>query len=418
MGEKPGKHKVGSMSEPELNTPEKPSSTIKQHGDPGGRSLFSPAILALAVVGFIIGTTEFIAVGVVPQIAHHLHTSTSAAGMVASFYATGTAVATIPMAFSLMHVRPRALIPGTMLFYAAAHGIMATAPTLPVLLGARLVAATVHSLALGAAGAAAGELASPNQRASAVAMVLGGLSTGTFAGAPLGTLLADLAGWRWSFAVIGVFAAAVGLALLLLLPDLPRQRRVSTDAIRSLFHPAAMRPLVVMLGSTLANSVLFTYLGSYLMEVTGFNADGVALGLALFGLAALLGNIVGGRVARYSPNLGAVMFTWCAALALLAFGAVARETVPALMIIAFWAVAFQTVVLIVTHQATEASGTFGGTLASGTANAGIAVGGLLAGIVLGSLPVTTLPWLAGVLMAFAAVPYFGFVVRRRRYHSS
>ncbi|MEU1377331.1 MFS transporter [Streptomyces triculaminicus] len=366
------------------------------------RGLWSAPVLTLTALAFVVSTTEFMAVGVVPQITDDLRVSTGAAGLVSSLYATGVAVTTLPVAMTVMRHRPRVLLPAGLGLFVVAHAVMALAPTLPVLIAGRVLASTVHSLALGCALSAASAVVAPQRQGAAVGMVLGGLSGAMFLGAPLGTALGDLVGWRVSFALEGAAALLVLLAILRTLPDLPGQGVTDRRALGVLGRPRVLGPLVVTFTIMMANSVPFTYLGSYLTDVTGVGADGVAAGLAVFGVAAFAGNAAGGLVADRAPRRGAVAGATLMGVAVALFGIAGAHPWSAYVLIAFWAFGLQSIVPIVTHQAVAAGGGLAAVVGPGTANAGIAVGGLAGSAVVGLAGLRTTPWVAAVVALLLA----------------
>ncbi|WP_116214583.1 MFS transporter [Streptomyces olivoreticuli] len=383
------------------------AATVPRLDPRPARGLWSPPVLTMLALSFVISTTEFMAVGVVPQIADDLHTATGAAGLVSSLYATGVAVSTLPVAMTLMHHRPRVLLPMGLALFIAAHAVMALAPTLAVLILGRIMAAAVHSLALGVALSAASAVVAPERRGAAVGLVLGGVSGAMFLGAPLGTALGDLVGWRTSFAIEGAVAVLVLFAVVRTLPDLPGQQTTDRRALQVLWRPQVAKPLLVTLAIMMANGLLFTYLGAYLTDVTGMGGDGVALGLGVFGLAALGGNTVGSWFADRAPRAGSIAAVCLMMLAVALFGVMGDCAPLAYVLIVFWGAGVQAIVPIVTHQAVGAGGGIAAVVGPGAANAGIALGGLAGSAVVSLSGLRTLPWITvsigAVLAAVLAV---------------
>jgi DHA1 family inner membrane transport protein len=350
--------------------------------------------VTLTAVSFIVGTTEFMAVGMVPQIAENLRAPVGSTGLISSLYATCVAVTTLPVAVALMQRSPRVLLPGGLAVFAGAHAVMALAPNLVVLIAGRVVAATIHSLALGSAFCTASVLAAPKQRGPAVAMVSGGLAAAMFLGAPLGTALGAVVGWRASFALVGGLGLLVALAVLRTVPRIPDQPSVDRAALRAALHPSVAKPLIAALVIQLANALMFTYLGAYLAAVTRLDGPGVAGGLAAFGLAGVLGTFLGGHAAGRHPRRWATLAGIAMAVSLAAFGFLGTHLGAAYLLIAIWGMAMQVIMPIVTHQAVESGGNLAAALNSGAANTGIATGGLAAGALLSLVSLGDLPWIA------------------------
>jgi MFS transporter, DHA1 family, inner membrane transport protein len=370
---------------------------------PPARSLRSAPVLLLAATGFAIGSTEFLAVGVVPEIARDLHVSTGAAGLTVSLYAVGVALTTIPMTVAFGHRRPRGVVAAMVCLFALAHGVMAIAPSLPVLLAGRILAATGHGLAMGLAMTTAAAIVAEADRGRAVASVLGGLLTAMFLGAPLGTWLSDLVGWRLVFAGLGAGALVLAALILRVVPDVPGAEDGGWSSLRPLRRPTALRPMALTIGILAGGSILFAYLGAYLDEVTGLPPSGVALGLAAFGGAGIAGNALGGRMAGRGADRAKLLALWILPPAVLVTGL--GGSVPAVVLgaLVVWSVAELSIMPVLAHEAIEAAGSVAGPVQNAAANAGIAIGGLAgAGVVaLGGVQAT--PYAGAAVLAAVAL---------------
>ncbi|MEK8172814.1 MFS transporter [Streptomyces sp. M19] len=269
----------------------------------------------------------------------------------------------------------------------------------------------MHSLALGCAFSAASALVAPP-----VAGRRGhgpGACRRPCSSAPAGTALADLVGWRAGFAVEGGVAAVLVPVLSRLLPDLPGQPAADRRGLSVVRRPAVAKPLLTTFAIMLANSVLFTYLGAYLTDVTGRGGNGSRSGWrssAWRGRRKRAGRAARrpGTAARRRRRAGLM------ALALLSFGLVGAHTAAAYPLIAVWGVAMQIIVPIVTHQAVSAGGGLAAALGPGVANAGIAAGGLLGSAVLSGSGLRALPWSAAAATVAALVLMAVDAVRRTR----
>lgn len=371
----------------------------------GVRSL---PVLLLAAVALAVGSTEFIAVGSVPEIGRSLGVSSDAAGLVVSLYAAGVAVCAIPTAILLGHHPPRRLLPLLLVAFVVAHVVMAAAPTLGVLVAGRVLAAATQGLALGIALHAASVLVRPEDRGAAVAMVFGGLLTAMFLAAPLGTVLGEVAGWRVSFVVVGAFALVLAAAVRTVVPEVPAPPALRWDGLRDLARPGVAGPVAVCGTQLLAGSVLFAYLGVYLEDVLGLGGSGVAIGLALFGFAGLVGNALSPAIARRAPRHGTALLLTVTTAAIAVVGIVGDRPVLALLGVGIWGASQMAMQPALTDRAVGAGGAFAGTLNVAVVNAGIALGGLLGGAVVGADAVRSLPWVAAgltllVLVAVVAV---------------
>ncbi|MGA7436833.1 MAG: MFS transporter, partial [Luteibacter sp.] len=164
-------------------------------------------LLALAVAAFAIGTTEFVIMGLLPEVAADLHVGIPAAGMLVSGYALGVAVgAPLLAALTAKLERKRALLLLMGLFIIG-NALCAVAANYEVLMMARVVAAFCHGSFFGIGAVVAAHLVPANQRARAIALMFAGLTLANVLGVPFGTFLGQWAGWRstfWAVTVLGV----------------------------------------------------------------------------------------------------------------------------------------------------------------------------------------------------------------------
>lgn len=168
-------------------------------------------ILALATGGFCIGTTEFVAMGLIQEIAADLHISVPQAGHFISAYALGVVIGAPVIAILGARVPRKSLLLGLMLFYGVANALTALAKTPEMVLISRFIAGFPHGAYFGVAALVAAELAGPKKRASAVAQVMMGLTVATVLGVPLATWIGQQFGWRAGFE----FSAAIAFITLI-----------------------------------------------------------------------------------------------------------------------------------------------------------------------------------------------------------
>lgn len=265
------------------------------------------ALYALAIGGFGIGLTEFVIMGLLPEVAADFAVTETVAGYLISGYALSVAVGAIALTALLTRMdRKRALL-GLMILFILGNMISALAPDYGTMMLGRIVAALCHGAFFGIGAVVAAQIVEPNRRAAAISLMFGGLTVANVLGVPFGTLLGQSAGWRstfWAITIIGVIAF-VGIVLLV-----PAGIGRDTDAEPALLRRefAAFRSVQVWL--SIAITVLgyggmfggFTYIAFTLTEVSGFASSAVPWLLILFGLGLFVGNWVGGKAA--DKNLG------------------------------------------------------------------------------------------------------------------
>jgi DHA1 family inner membrane transport protein len=242
-------------------------------------------MLALAMGGFAIGTTEFAVMSLVPYFSVGLGIDEPTAGHVISAYALGVVVGAPVIAVLAAKIARRTLLIGLMAVFGVANLLSALAPSYEWMLVFRFLSGLPHGAYFGVAALVAASIAPPNRRAQAVARVMLGLTVATIVGVPLANGIGQVLGWRWGFGIVALLAL---LTMALIFAYAPRDRVVpGASPLREL---GALRRRQVWL--TLAIGAIgfggmfavYTYLASTLMEVTRVSPALVPLVLGIFGL--------------------------------------------------------------------------------------------------------------------------------------
>ncbi|WP_326702330.1 MFS transporter [Streptomyces cyaneofuscatus] len=303
------------------------------------------ALLALALGAFGIGTTEFVIVGLLPDVARDLSVSIPGAGMLVTGYALGVVVGAPLMTAAGTRLPRKTMLMTLMGVFIVGNLICAVAPDYTVLMVGRLVAALCHGAFFGIGSVVAAGLVAPDRKAGAVALMFIGLTIANVLGVPLGTLLGQEFGWRstfWAVSALGI----VGLAAIAAL--VPRQARDRGSGLRG--ELAVFKVPQVWLALTMTTLgfagvfASFTYLAPMMTELAGFSEGSVSWLLVLFGVGLTVGNILGGRAADRAlmPTLYWVLGSL--AVVLMVFVLTSRSQIPAaITIVVFGAVGFATV---------------------------------------------------------------------------
>ncbi|QDE38392.1 MFS transporter [Luteibacter pinisoli] len=377
-------------------------------------------LLALAIAAFAIGTTEFVIMGLLPEVAADLHVGIPAAGMLVSGYALGVAVgAPLLAALTAKLERKRALLLLMGLFILG-NALCAVAWSYDVLMVARVVAAFCHGSFFGIGAVVAAHLVPANQRARAIALMFAGLTLANVLGVPFGTFLGQWAGWRstfWAVTALGVVAA---MALARFVPALPNLKapHMATE-LRVLREPQVL----IALGMTVLGFggvfTVFTYIAPILQEVSHVSPHWTGAVLVLFGLGTTIGNMLGGRLADWKlmPSLMGILVVL--ALLMAAFAWTMHDTVAAIVTIFVWGIAsFATVAPLqsrVVHVAGDAPN-LASTLNIAAFNLGNAGGAWLGGAVIAAgygMPVVSLAG-AAVTVAGLVATMASVALERRR----
>ncbi|MCV7191252.1 MFS transporter [Mycolicibacterium brumae] len=311
-----------------LERPDAPTSRVAP--DPAVRAL---AVIALAVGGFGIGTTEFVAMGLLPDIAAGLGVTEPIAGRVISAYALGVVVgAPVITALTARMVR-KTLLLTLMAVFTLANLASVLAPSYEALLAARFVAGLPHGAYFGVAALAAGHLMEPRQRAKAVAHVMSGLTIATVAGVPMASWLGQTLGWRSAFALVVVIGAATLVALWFWLPARLKDMRVTSPLteLGALKHAQVWLALLVGMVGFGGMFAVYTYVSTTLTDVAGLPRALVPVGLMIFGVGMVIGNLVGGRLADFSVIRALYLSITALGVVLAVFVAAAHNPVTALI---------------------------------------------------------------------------------------
>ncbi|WP_243640569.1 MFS transporter [Nocardioides jejuensis] len=268
-----------------------------------GRRHVGLAILALAMGGFTIGTTEFLTMGVLPEIARGVDVSVPAAGRVISAYALGVVVGVPILAFFGAKLPRRAMLVGLMTAYAAANVASALAPGYLVLGAARFVGGLPHGAYFGVASLVAAGLVAPERRGRAVASVMLGLSVANVVGVPAATWLGQNAGWRASYLLAGVLALVTVGLVLAFVPHLPTDTAASggREEARAFFGNLqvwlTMGVGAVGFGGLFA---VYSYIAKTVTEVGGLGESTVPIFVLAMGLGMVVGTWLAGELAGWS----------------------------------------------------------------------------------------------------------------------
>ncbi|MGW1888780.1 MFS transporter [Streptomyces sp. NPDC002004] len=260
------------------------------------------ALLALAVGAFGIGTTEFVMMGLLPDVADDLHISIPAAGHLVSAYALGVVVGAPLLAAVTARMHRRTVLIALMALFVAGNALSAAAPGYHSLLAARFLSGLPHGAFFGVGAVVATGLVAPERKARSVSLMFLGLTVANVAGVPVATLMGQHLGWRTTFLAVGAIGlAAIGSLALLVPAD---RTHASGGGLRGELAALRSLPVWLALATTVAGFgalfAAYSYIAPMLTGAAGYAEGSVTLLLALFGVGATAGNLVGGRLADHS----------------------------------------------------------------------------------------------------------------------
>ncbi len=259
-------------------------------------------VLWLAVATFAIGTEAFVISGILPIMASDLGISLAAAGQLVTAYALTYAVGSPILAVAFNNLDRRTVLTLALGSFIASNILAVYATGFATLLLARMLMAVGAGLCTPTALAVAAAISPPERRGRAMALVTSGLTISTVLGVPLGTWIGGLYGWRATFILVAVLGAVALAGLLFGLPrGLPRHTASLGQRLAIARHSAILHALLVTAFWAIGAFTVLTYLAIPLRNL-GLSPTEVSLGLLVFGIAAALGNMVGGTLAdRIGP---------------------------------------------------------------------------------------------------------------------
>ena len=368
--------------------------------------LSSLPILALAVASFGIGTTEFVIMGLLPDVARSFSVTVPQAGYLVSGYAMGVVVGAPLVAMATARLPRKTALLGLMAVFLVGNLGCALAPSYLLLLLARIVTAFAHGAFFGIGAVVARDLVPRERRAQAVSLMFAGLTLANVLGVPFGTALGQAAGWRAAFwAVVGIGLLA-GLAIIAWVPaGLPGSKNGLGSEFRVLRRWPVLLPMLISTLASVSLFSVFTYITPFLETVTGLSPHGVTLALLAVGVGLTAGNFVGGRLGDRNL-MGTVIGSFAGLIAVLgALSLVSPFEVPTFVVLVAWgALAFALVspLQIWVLEAASDAPNLASTLNQGAFNLGNATGAWLGGVALtAGVGYAWLPWLGAAVAVVA-----------------
>ncbi len=262
-------------------------------------------LLALAVCAFGIGTTEFIILGLLPDLARDFGVSIPKAGMLVTAYALSVTLGSPVVALGVSRWERKRALTFLMGMFLVGNVLCALAPSYPLLLGARILTALSHGAFFGIGSVVAANSVPKEQQARAIALMFTGLMLANVLGVPVGTALGQHLGWRAAFVALVPVALVAGAMLWRYVPRQPGEPIALRSELRAVVRPAVQLVLATSTLSSVAMFCVLTYVTPMLETVTRLSPHAVTWVLVGFGVAITAGNLIGARLSdwRQIPTL-------------------------------------------------------------------------------------------------------------------
>lgn len=362
------------------------------------------ALLALAISAFGIGTTEFVIMGLLPEVAADFGVSIPSAGLLISGYALGVVVGAPLLTALASRVPRKTVLVALMGLFILGNVLSALAPSYGLLMTGRIVAALSHGAFFGVGSVVAASLVAPAKQASAIALMFTGLTVANVLGVPAGTALGQAFGWRSTFWVVAVLGVVGAIGILALVPHQEPDSDAGLRGQLAVFRRPQVWLALAMTALGFAGVFAsFTYIAPMMTEVAGFSSGAVTWLLVLFGGGLFVGNLLGGKAAdrKLMPSLYVILAAL--SVVLLVFVFTAHAQLPAAITIAlFGAAGFATVAPLQARVMQKAEGAPALASAANIAafNLGNALGAWLGGQAIeGGLGYTAPNWIGALLAA-------------------
>jgi DHA1 family arabinose polymer transporter-like MFS transporter len=294
------------------------------------------SLLPLALGGFGIGMTEFVMMGILPDIAGGLHISIPQAGYLISAYALGVVVGAPTLVGLLARRAPKHVLIAFMLMFAAFNGLSAFSPNFHVMMLCRFMAGLPHGAFFGVGAVVASRLADEGKAAAAVATMFAGLTIANVLGVPLGTWLGHNMSWRLVFLIVAGIGLVTALSLHKLVPFFEADQKGDfLQDLRIFRRPSLWLALAITSIGTGGFFAWFSYIAPLLTDVTQFSHGAIPMIMTVVGIGMTVGVLAGGKLADRVNPIRAIVLLLTSMAVLLFLNGVLAGSQPMMLVLAF-----------------------------------------------------------------------------------
>ncbi|MFD4877985.1 MFS transporter [Streptomyces sp. NPDC058420] len=377
-------------------------------------------VYVLALGTFLMGTTEFVVAGLLPEIAGDLQVSVAQTGLMITVFAVGMIVGAPLMAMLTLRLPKRLTLMLALGVFAAGHIILALSSNFTLVLAARFLTAIATGAFWAVANVAAARAAGPAASSRALGLVGAGAMLANVVGVPLGAFAGQLMGWRGPFWALAALSAA---AIVLIARTVPNdggdQQAVSIRSELTALRSGRLW-LVLAACATTTGGVLaaYSYISPLLTDRSGIASGIVPLVLVGFGLGALAGSLVGGRLGDRRPHTVTIVAAAGATLLLLAISLLGGYAVPTIILVAllgFFGLGANPVLMALAVRFAKQAPVLASALTVSAFNLGTAIGSWISGLTLDTSLGTSGPAMVGTaIAALTLIPTLTIALLQRR----
>lgn len=381
------------------------------------------SLVSLSLGGLSIGTTEFVMMGLLPDVARDFNITIPEAGHFISAYALGVVIGA-PLLVALGgSFPPKKILITLMAMFTVFNLASAFATGSTALLLTRLLSGLPHGAFFGVGSVMATRLADRGKEAQAIAVMFAGLTVANLLMVPLGTYIGHHFTWRYTFAMIGIIGFVTILSIFFWMPALESSRSGSVRKELGFFRKKEAWLLVAI--TSIGTGGLFawiSYIAPMMISVTGFPADKVPYILILAGFGMFTGNFIGGKLADSYPPARACIISLFAIVACLIvdYLVASSQSLTLLMVFVTGATTFTlgTPIQILMIKTAQGAEMLGASVSQAAFNIGNALGAFLGGLPIAAGLGLASPLLVGVVMALAGVGFTWQLIRTQNLRRS
>ncbi|ATP55971.1 MFS transporter [Pedobacter ginsengisoli] len=377
------------------------------------------SLLALTLGGLGIGITEFVMMGLLPDIAKDLNITIPQAGHLISAYALGVVIGAPLLVAIAGSYPPKKILMVLMLMFTGFNAFSAFAPDYNTMFIARLLAGLPHGAFFGVGSVVASKIAEKGKEAQSVSLMFAGLTIANVIGVPLGTYIGHNYSWRYTFVIIVIVGLVTLLSLKSWMPALPATKNRDLGKELNFFKLPESWLIILMIAiGTGGLFSWYSYIAPLLTEVSGFSANSITYILVVAGLGMLVGNFIGGKLAdKISPAKATITLLIAMSVSLLIVHYVSGNQVLAVIMtfvtgaIAFAAASPIQMLMINTAKGSEM---LAASVSQASFNIGNALGAFLGGLPLAAGYDYTSPVSVGSIMALTGAAFAWMLIARSR----
>lgn len=376
-------------------------------------------LLPLTIGGFSLGMTEFMMMGVLPDVSKSLDISIPTAGHLISAYALGVVIGAPLMVGLFSKLPPKKVLIGLMVMFGIVNALFALSPSYEFLMITRVMAGLPHGAFFGIGAVVASQLAEPGKEARAVSMMFAGLTIANIIGVPIGTYIGHNFSWRLSFFIVAAFGLITAATTKLWLPAIKNKNEGSFKDSLAVFKN--VDPWLIIGISAIGTGGMFawiSYIAPLMTEVAGFSNNNITLIMIIAGVGMAVGNFIGGRLAdKFSPLITTTILLSAMVLSLFIIAGVSRYQ-PAAILMTFitGAVAFAVIapMQMLMISAAKGSEMIASAVLQATANFGNAIGAFLGGLPIAAGYGYTAPQYVGAGLAAVGIGFCMLLMVKQR----